>query len=43
MGKIVISMSKISKYLSIRASYFKVGACSVTDKMTGFMAMMKNT
>jgi hypothetical protein len=36
MGEIVISVS-------IRASSLEVGSFSVTDKMTGFMEMMKNT
>jgi hypothetical protein len=43
IGEMVISVSNISESLSIRASYLEVGSCSVTDKMTGFMAMMKNT
>jgi hypothetical protein len=43
MGETVISVSKISESLSIRASSLEAGSCSVTDKMTGFMAMMKNT
>jgi hypothetical protein len=43
MGEIVISVSNISESLSIRASSLEVGSFSITDKMTGFMAMMKNT
>jgi hypothetical protein len=38
-----IFVSNISKSRSNRASYLEVGSFSVTDKMTGFMAMMKNT
>jgi hypothetical protein len=43
MGETVISVSNTSESLSIRASSLEAGSCSVMDKMTGFMAMMKNT
>jgi hypothetical protein len=43
MGEMVISVSNISESLSIRDSSFEVRSYSVTDKMRGFMAMMKNT
>jgi len=43
MDEIVISVSKTSKYLSIRASSLEGISCSFTDKMTGLEAMVKNT
>jgi hypothetical protein len=43
MSETTISMSNILKSLSIRDSSLEAGSCSVTDKMTGFMSMMKNT
>jgi len=43
MGEIVISMSKTSKSLSIRASSLEARSFSVTDKMTGLVTMAKNT
>jgi hypothetical protein len=43
MGEMVIYVSKISESPSIRDSSLEVGSCYVTNKITGFMAMMKNT
>jgi hypothetical protein len=43
MGETVISVSKTSDSLSIRASYLEVDSFSFTDKTTGLVAMMKNT
>jgi len=40
MGETIIYVSNILESLS---SSFEVGSFSVTDKMTVFMAMMKNT
>jgi hypothetical protein len=41
MGEAIISVLNISESLSIRDSYLEEGSWSVTDKMIGFMAMMK--
>jgi len=43
MGEMVIYVSNISESLSIRISSLGAGSCYVTDKMTGFVAMMKKT
>jgi len=43
MGEAVIWVSNTSESLSIRASLFSGGSCYVTDRMTGSMAVMKNT
>jgi hypothetical protein len=43
MGETVIFVSKMSKSLSIRDSSLEVISCTVTDKMTGLVAMAKNT
>jgi len=42
-GEMVILVSNISESLSIRASSFGRGSCSVTEKTIGSMAMMKNS
>jgi len=42
-GEMVISVSNTSESMSIRDSYFEVGSCFVTDIMTVFMEIMKNT
>jgi hypothetical protein len=43
MGKIVVSMSKTSKSLSIRASSLEEIFGSLMDKKIGLAAMVKNT
>ena len=43
MGETVIFVSNTSESLSVRDSSLDAGSCSVMDKMTRFMAMMKNT
>jgi hypothetical protein len=43
MGETVISVSNTSESLSIRASSLEVEYFSFMDKMTGLVAMMKNT
>jgi hypothetical protein len=43
MGETIISVSNTSESMSIRGSYFEVEYFSFTDKMTGLVAMMKNT
>ena len=43
MGETVISVLNTSESLSIRAYSLEVGSFSVMDKMTGILAMMKNT
>ena len=43
MGETVISVSKTSKYLSIRVSSLEEISCSFTDKTIGLVGMVKNT
>jgi len=43
MGETVKSTSKTSESLSIRDSSLEARSCSVTNKITGLVAMMKNT
>ena len=42
-GESVISVSKTSKSLSIRASSLEDMSCSFMDKTIGLVAMLKNT